>query len=483
MGSLATRGARGGLVAVGTQCTSLVARLACIVTLARLLVPEYFGMVAIVAAFAELAASIIQFGLPLAAAQADSLSPRAKSALFLVNSLLGLLFAVVFLVSAAPVARIYGDARLFDIMLWLSIVPVAVGVSAQFRAQLMRDLRFVISELVVTSSHLFSMASAVILAALTGSIYALVVLVVAPQVVQLVCFVAAARWRPGLPGAWVEAYRIIIIGGQIFVINLLKSVSRTAVVPVLGLSETSANVGFYDRAYQLSAVPANTVMDALQRIVVPLLARVRSDRTKLHIAYEKVQTTATLLLVTGSWVLAAVGQPLVVLALGHEWALAGTILQFLAIGTGFRLMAMMEQWLFIGGQATRAGVIFSVWSQPLVIAVSLAGLPWGVVGVAVANAIAWALFWPLSTLAAARATGIDGATLLKKSVVTAVGFSLPAALSAFVPRIFLSDPVVIVSAGLLSALSVGCLLIALRPSIRATVGGVVSAVRGGDLRH
>lgn len=478
MNSLATSGARGALAAFASQGTSLIARLATIIILARLLIPEYFGLVAIVAAFAEFAANIIQFGLPLAAAQATSLSARAKSTLFLVNSCLGFVFAGAFLTGAVFVAELYGDERLADLIRWLALIPFAVGFSAQFRAQLMSDLRFVSIELVMTVTRLIGMVSSVAVAALTGSIYALVVLVVLPQVIQLPWLMAIAHWWPGRPGAWKEAGGILIIGSHIFGINLMRNISRTAIIPILGIYESPENVGFYDRAYQLSAVPANTLMDSLQRIAVPLLARARSDSRKLQRSFEKMQTTATLALVTATWVVAAIGEPAVILALGEEWILAGTILQFLSIGTGFRLMAMMEQWLFIGGKATRAGLIFSAWSQPLVIVVSLGGLPWGPVGVAAANALAWALLWPLSIIAAAKATGLKGKALLTKSLAITVGFSAPVALSAAASRFFIHDPAAIVITGLSSALVLGGLLIWLRPSIRETVVAVVLAAVG-----
>lgn len=478
MSSLTTTGVRGALAAFASHGTSLVARLASTIILARLLVPEYFGLVAIVAALAELASNIIQFGLPLAAAQADTLTSKAKSTLFFFNLILGLLFGVAFFISASWLAELYGSSQLAEIVRWVALVPLAVGLSAQFRAQMMRDLRFVSIEIIVTVAHLLSMTAAVAVAAATGSIYALVVLVAFPQGIQLLCFISVAHWRPGLPGRWQEARGILTIGAHIFVINLLRNISRTAVIPALGVFESPKNVGFYDRAYQLSAVPANTLMDSLQRIAVPLLARVRADRQMLHRAFDGMQTSTTLTLVTGSWVLAAVGEPLVVLALGGEWTFAGTILQVLAIGTGFRLMAMMEQWLFIGGQATGAGVVFSVWSQPLIIFVSLAGLPWGALGVATANALAWLLLWPLATLAAARSTGLAGITLLKRSVFIVATFSVPIALSAAVSRVFLRDPAAVVIVGISSAVALAGVLIVCRPSIRTTIVTVLSAAKG-----
>ncbi len=481
MSSLASAGARGGLAALLTQGTSLVARLATVIVLARFLVPEYFGLIAVVAALSEFAGLVIDCGLPLAAAQSQSLSRQAKSTLFLVNSLLGFVFAGAFLLSSELIAEAYGDGRLTEITRWISITPLAVGVSAQFRAQLMSDLRFVSLEVIITTTRIIGMVSAVAVAAITGSVFALVVLAVLPQALQLPWLVIVARWRPGLPGAWAESRQLIAIGSRIFGLSLLRNISRTAIVPVLGLFESPKHVGFYDRAYQLSASPANALMDSLQRIAVPTLSRIRSDRQTLQSAFDKVQTTATMALVSAVWVVGALGEPIIVVALGEEWLLAGRVMQFLAIGAGFRLMGIMQQWLFIAGQATGAGLIFSAWAQPLVIIVSLAGLPWGIVGVAATSALAWAIFWPISTIAAAKATGLSGRTTLKKSGIIISSFCAPVALSAVLPRIYLSDPALTIMAGSSLAVVVACILILFRPSLRRPINEIFVAIRGGNL--
>ncbi len=478
MSSLAAAGARGALTAFLAQGTSLAARLISIIVLARLLVPEYFGLVAIAVALAELANNLIDFGLPLAAAQAKSLSARAKSTLFFLNSLLGFVFAIAFLVCSGLVAEIYGDDRLTDIVRWLSLTPLAVGLSAQFRAQLMSDLRFVRLEVIITTTRILGMIAAAAVAATTGSLFALILLAIVPPTLQLPWLMFSARWHPGLPGAWTESRQIIAIGARIFVLNLLKNIARITVIPVLGLFESPRNVGFYDRAYQLSATPVNTMMDSLQRIAVSILSRVRSDRQTLQSSFEKVQTTTTMALVSATWVLAALGEPIVVLALGDGWLLAGQVMQFLALAAGFRLMGMMQQWLFIAGQATRAGLVFSAWAQPLTILVSLAGLPWGIVGVAATSALAWAIFWPLSIIAATKATRLSGGVLLGKSAVITISFCAPVALSAALPRIYFEDPTLIVAVGSSIAVVVACVLILVRPALRGTVNEVVVAIRG-----
>lgn len=427
------------------------------------------------AAFAEFSAGVIDFGLPLAVAQADSMSARAKSTLFFVNVLLGSVFAAGFLIGADAIADIYGDDRLSAIIRWLSIIPLAVGISAQSRAQLMSDLRFVSIEVINTGTRLLGMASAVAIAAITGSIYSLIALAVLPPLTALPLFLLTAKWIPGCPGSWTESRHILAIGARIFGLNLLRDISRTAVVPVLGLTETTRNVGFYDRAYQLSATPANALMDSLQRITVPILSRARSDRSRLQTSYEKIQTTVTIALVTGIWVIAALGEPLVVVALGENWRFTGELMQLLAIAAGFRLLGIMQMWLFVAGQATGAGLIFSAWAQPLVIAISLCGLPWGVLGVASTSVVAWAVFWPVCTVAAARATGLSGKSILRNSLVVVTSFSAPVAVLAAVPRALALNPVLCIVAGIAVALIVAGILVLLRPKLRAALNDVIAA--------
>ncbi|WP_460704260.1 lipopolysaccharide biosynthesis protein [Myceligenerans halotolerans] len=448
--SLARTGARGGVVTLAGQVATVLTRTVALIVLARMIAPEAFGLVAIVTAIAAFATAVMLFGIPMAVVQAERVSARAKSTLFGVNVGLGVLFTAAIYVSSGPLARLYDDDHLADIVPWVALVPLINGLMIQSRTHLVRDLRFTRLFLAETAGLVAGVAVAVLLAVRGAEIEAVVALQIAPVAIQALLIVIAARWLPGRPGELREVGALLQVGMRILGMNVLKSGARNVVVPVMGLAVPAAAVGAFDRAQHLVVTPINLTVDQMQRVAVPVLSRLRHEPGRMLAYMQRAQLlgaygTATLFLLT-----AALGEPLVRILLGPGWDTAGTVIQILAAGATCRALAQAMQWVFISADATTQGLRFNLWSQPLVAVLSLAGLPWGVIGVAVANSVAWALLWPTATLVAARSAGFPAGSLFRGPARALLLFGLPVMLAAAVPRLLdLGDwPTVLLGTGL-----------------------------------
>lgn len=478
MASLSAAGARGGLVTLVSQIFTLLARMVGIFVLAHLLRPDVFGLVAIVTSITAFSISIIFLGLTAAVMQADSLSQRAKSSLFLINATGGLVLASALFFSAGLIADIYDDPRLVTIVQWLALVPLLSGLQSQFRLQLVTNLRFgalAISEIVGQTLA----TSVAIVMALNGATYeAVITQSVLVSATQFVMVVAAARWWPGLPGAWASEVRdLMTIGLRVFVTNFLKNASRGVLVPIMGLSQPAAALGNYDRAQQLTITPINLTVDQLQRVVVPVLSRLRGQPERMLSYMRRIQLVGAYGTATAFLVASALAQPLLTVLLGDEWLFAGTILQALAIGGVFRALGQSMQWLFISADATKQGLLFSLWTQPAVAAISLAGLPWGVLGVAIANSIAWAIYWPLATVAAAKAARFPARPLLVDVMRAVLCFGLPVAVAAWTARLFGVSDLATVGIGAGFAVAAAAIVFALVPPVRHDLGLLAKTLR------
>ena len=468
MSDLAVAGARGGAANLAAQMISVLARALSIVILARLLTPDIFGLVAIVYGITSFASAIVLFGLPIAALQSDNLTRRAHSSLFFSNVTLGVLIAGALYLAAGPIGDIYGDPRLVSITHWLALVPLASGLFAQSNTILLRRLRFTTVSMVEVTAFLGGTGLA-IAGALLGLTWEAVVLQnVAPVVIQAVLIIALARWVPGIPGAWQEVRQLVVIGANVFGTNVLSSVGRYLLVPIMGLSVASAPLGAFDRAQQLAVVPINATVNRMQRVAVPILTRVRAEPKRLLAYMHRAQLVVSYLTAPAFLVLAAIGTPFLVLLLGEDWLTAGQVIEILAVGSVFRALAQTVQWLFFGAGATRAGLLFNLWSQPAILVISLAGLPWGVVGVAVGNTIAWTLYWPIASVAASRAIGLPRGALIGDPLRCILQFALPIGLAAAAARWLVpGSDLLRVVLGIAAGAAVAMLLAFVVPSVRA----------------
>ncbi|TIT91232.1 MAG: lipopolysaccharide biosynthesis protein, partial [Mesorhizobium sp.] len=133
---------RGGLVTAGAQGFKMAIQFISVVILARLLVPEDFGLVASVGPIVAFVGLLQNLGLQQALVQRRDISDRQLNQVFWVSALVGLGSSVVVAALAPAIAAFYGDQRMFGITM-ASALPLLLGSIAAVPLALMnRHLQF-----------------------------------------------------------------------------------------------------------------------------------------------------------------------------------------------------------------------------------------------------------------------------------------------------------------------------------------------------
>jgi O-antigen/teichoic acid export membrane protein len=457
-GDLGRAAARGTVVTLGAQSGRFVLQIGSLVVLARLLSPEAFGLVAMATSVLGVAELIRDFGLSSAAIQARELSDAERTNLFWVNVAIGTTCALVALVVARPVAALYGDPRVAGVVVALAGLLVVSGITTQFRAELSRDLRFGPLGVVELSAQAGGVAVAITSAALGAGYWSIVAQQAAVVVLTCVLCVVFCGWRPGLPRRATSVRRFVRFGSHVLGTQVLGYATNNVDNVGIGAVWGAGPLGVYSRAYQLLMVPINQINDPMSRVVLPVLSRVQDDQPTLQRYVEKAQRVGTYGLGPMFAVAAGVAAPLVALLFGPQWSAVVPVFVALAVGGVFRGVTLVTYWGFLArGRADRQLRMYLV-TRPLMIAMILAGLPWGPVGVAAGHSAAFAVYWVVALLYMGRVTGLDSRRLLRQALVALAALSLPVGLLAYlgtrlvdgtVPQLLLGGALALAWVGLL----------------------------------
>ena len=139
-------------------------RLGSIAVLARLLVPEHFGLIAMVLSVTTVAERFKDLGLSIATVQRKDLTHDQVSTLFWINGGLGLLSGLVVALLAVPIARFFHDDRLIGITLAIAASFVWSGLTIQHQALLRRTMRFGYIAIISVCASLLSIVVAILMA-------------------------------------------------------------------------------------------------------------------------------------------------------------------------------------------------------------------------------------------------------------------------------------------------------------------------------
>ncbi len=382
LGDLRGRSVRGGAHTILGQSASVLIQFGSTAVLARLLVPDDFGLIAMVAAIIGFVRMFKDLGLSTVTIQRADITHEQVSTLFWVNVAIsaGLMLITA---SAAPlISWFYGEPRLVGITLALSATFLLGGLTVQHQALLRRQMRFGTLALVAIASQIVAVAVGIV-GALSGLGYWALVAMNAANAAANAAFVwIACGWRPGPPVRGVGVRSMLAFGGQVSASEFLGYICRNIDKVLLGAMHGAAALGFYAKAYQLLLLPMRQINAPMKRIALPALSRLRVDPAR----YRRFYTKAIGMLVT-------CGMPVVVFAfvdvrtivltlLGDQWHESILIFQCLAPAAFIGTLNVAGGWVNLSlGRADRTLRAKIVTTTLLMFAI-FSGLPYGPVGVA-----------------------------------------------------------------------------------------------------
>ncbi|MEW1957300.1 lipopolysaccharide biosynthesis protein [Kineococcus sp. NPDC059986] len=427
---LARSAARGGGGTLLSQALRLVLQLGSVVVLARLLDPAAFGLVAMVTSIIGVAELVRDFGLSTAATRVKELDQDQQTNLFWTNTALGLGCSVVAAALSPLVAAVYDRTELVPVVLALSAVFTLNGVSTQFRVDLTRQLRFGRLIVVDVAGQVAGIAVAITAAVLGAGLWALVAQQLTTAVVGCAGAAALSGFRPGLPHRRSSVRPFLHFGGRLLATSSLWYATKNVDNVVLGVVAGPAPLGVYARAYQLLMTPLNQLNAPLTRVAVPVLSAVQDDGPR----YERYLRTAQL---TGCYVTApvlavaaALASPVVEVLLGREWHAVAPVFAALAVGGVFRAVSQLAFWIYVSQGRPGAQFRMLLVTAPVMVALMVAGSPWGAVGVAVGHSAAHFLYWAVSLWHVGRVTGVPVGPLFTTASRAVLVVSLPMAVVA-----------------------------------------------------
>lgn len=415
------------------QGSRIVLQVVSVTVLARLLTPGDYGLVAMVLVIVGVGEIFRDFGLSSSAVQATTLSRAERDNLLWLNTGIGVVLGGLVFGGADLIANLYDRPELADVARGLSLTFLLNGIATQYRADLLRRLRFGALAVVDVVSPVTGLAVATTLAATGWGYWALVAQSVTHSATILVGVMVAARWLPGRPSRAGSIKHHIAFGGRLVGTQLIGYTSNNVDTLLIGLRFGAGPLGLYNRAFQLVMTPLAQLRAPTTTVALPVLSRLQEDLERSSDFLRRGQLALGYTLIAGLALAVGAAEPLVDVLLGPRWTEVTPILRLLATAGAFQTLAYVGYWVYLSRGLTKALLRYTLMASTLKVLCVATGSLWGVVGVATGYAVAHLLEWPLSLWWLSRRTVLPVRDLvlgaLRITAVAAAG-ALAAALAA-----------------------------------------------------
>lgn len=227
--------------------------------------------------------------------------------------------------------------------------------------------------------------------ALAATLHSHWALLAAPVVVPLINFGLSAGlidWRPGRPSRSEGIESLLRFGRRICATNLLTFVSRNVDNLIVAGTSSAQQLGLYDRSYRVLLYPLTQAVVPLGQVLVPTLTRAIEDTAEYSRQFWQSSTLLLLAVVPGLALVIVFPETMIGLLLGPAWLDGAPLFACFAAAAIAEIVLAQLNWLLMSqGRARdvlRSGMVASLSA----LAAFCIGTNWGIIGMAVAFALA-----------------------------------------------------------------------------------------------
>ena len=476
--TIGSRTARGGVVTIASHGLKFVLSIGATAVLARLLSPHDYGLIGMVAVFTGFVAMFKDLGLSLATVQRAEISYEQISTLFWVNIALSIGITAIMIMLAPLIGWFYSEPHLVAITIVTAIGFIFGGLAVQHEALLKRQMRFYALSLIALLSMTTGYAVGIVFAWRGAGYWALVFSQLALLASNALGVWLMCRWRPGRPRRNSGVRSMLSFGGNVTGYALVNYVSKNCDNLIVGRIFGPQPLGLYSKAAQLLSLPTDQINEPLATVSIPALSRLANAPDRYRQAYLRIMEKVIMLTMPAITLMLATSDWLVRIVLGTQWQYTAKIFVFMSIAGLFQPVAATGGWLLVSQGRVRDMLRWSLINAPISVLSIVAGLPWGVVGVAaswslgrvlIANPL---LYWFVGRSGPVRMS--DFYRLLAPFTI-ASSFSLVTCL-AFRKFVFIGNPVVgCVACGIIIAITLP-LALSLMPAGRRALADIKSSI-------
>ena len=417
------RSLRGGFFTMGAEGINFVLRLGATAVLARLLVPEHFGLIGMVTALTSIAVNFKDLGLSIATVQRKDITHEQVSTLFWINALVGVLIAALITCLSVPIAWFYQDDRLMWITIAVGTSFFWGGLTVQHQAILWRKMQFSALALVNLGATLGSILVAIVLALNGYGYWALVGREVSSSVFFCIGTVLACGWVPGWPSRVGQIRELIRTGGDVTAFNLVTFFTDSLDFVLVGKLFGAESLGLYRQATQLALLPVGFLSNPVSAVAQPALRVLLDDAPRYRAYYAKLLKLVSFISMPCMVVLYICAPDIIRIVLGERWLGAVSIFRVFAVAGFIRPVISTVGPIMITSGRTRRYLSVGLLNSAGIIVGIVTGLQWGAQGVAIGHVLAnYVCFLPMAYLAL-RGTAVDLGLFLR-SIAPAIVCSL-----------------------------------------------------------
>ncbi len=301
------------------------------ILLARILMPEDYGIVSMILVFITIADVFVTSGFSSSLIQKKDADEKDFSTMFYLSLISAILIYIILYLLAPYIAKFYEMPNLSLILRVLALkLPIASIHSIQ-HAYVSKKLifkKFFFSTLIGT---IISGIVGVIMAYKGFGVWALVAQYLTNSFIDTAVLFITVPWRPKLLFSLKNASKMIKYGSKVTAAELISNIYTELRALAIGKLYTSKDLAYYKRGNQFPELIINNIDSSMGSVLFPAISNNNTSKENVKNITRKAIKLSTYLIFPIMAGMFAVSRPLINVLLTEKWAMAIGFMQIQCI--------------------------------------------------------------------------------------------------------------------------------------------------------
>ncbi|MDO9630123.1 MAG: lipopolysaccharide biosynthesis protein [Acholeplasmataceae bacterium] len=302
------------------------------IVLARILLPETYGIIALTAIFSAIANVLIQGAFSSSIVQRKKITDLELSSVFYLSVMLSLVFFGMMFAVSPFVANFYNEP-LLEAVLRVQAINIVIGSLYTVHQSLM--IRHMQYKKGFFSGLAGTIAQGVIgiTLALNGyGVWALVFSTLANNIITSLIVIMLVKWKPKLEFSLSSVKSLFDYGSKIFIINFMNAIYTNLLSLFIGKIYDSERLGYYNKGYSFPVLIMINVDGAINTVLFSSLSKMQDDPEGGLKVLRRSMKMSMFLSAPAMLGLVAVAEPMISFLLTDKWLPSVPFLRIIALG-------------------------------------------------------------------------------------------------------------------------------------------------------
>lgn len=302
-----------------------------IAILARILLPQQFGIYGIAALELAFLEKITETGINVYLIQLKKDVEKYINSAWVISIIRGLILSAAIYISAPLVSGFFNSAESETMLRLITLVPFVRAFINPSIVKLEKDLEFNKEFFIRLSILLVDSVVSAVLALVSKNPTALVWGLTAGAIVELMISHIFIKPRPKFIFELNKLKNVINRGKWVTASGIFDYFFREGDDIVVGKILNTQELGLYQVAYKISILPITEVASVVNKVTFPVFTKISGDFNRLKKAFVKTIIAVTLLTLPIGILLYFFPKQIILLILGENWVGAVDVLRILSL--------------------------------------------------------------------------------------------------------------------------------------------------------